>query len=92
MKNPTISTKHLCHLSGITVTLKLIRVLHFLCRTKFCKLYAKSYFPNFIDMLHFVPIYHKMQERLLENATVISSQNATKLYYKMGQVFYYKMG
>ena len=36
-------------------------------------------------------VYYKMQQMLLQNATVISLQNATEVYYKMLQVFYRKM-
>ena len=49
------------------------------------------YFSNFIDLLHFVTLYHNMQERLLENATVILSDNVIKVYHKIVQVFYNKM-
>ena len=31
--------------------------------------------------------YYKMQQRLLQNATVVLTENGTKIYYKMRQVF-----
>ena len=34
---------------------------------------------------------YKMQQVLLQYATVILLQNATEVYYKMRHVFYYKM-
>ena len=49
------------------------------------------YFSSFIDLLHFVTLYHNMQKRLLENATVILSENVIKVYHKIVQVFYNKM-
>ena len=49
------------------------------------------YFSNLIDLLHFTTLYHNMQERLLENATVILSVNVIKVYHKIAQVFYNKM-
>ena len=42
-------------------------------------------------------VYHKMEQILLQNATAILSQNATKVYYKCSRFFiikrdnYYKM-
>ena len=55
------------------------------------KINATMYFSSFIDLLHFVTLYHNMQERLLENATVILSENVIKVYHKIVQVFYNKM-
>ena len=55
------------------------------------KINATVYFSSFIDLLHFVTLYHNMQERLLENATVILSENVIKVYHKIVQVFYNKM-
>ena len=55
------------------------------------KINATMYFSSFIDLLHFVTLYHNMQERLLENATVILSENVIKVYHKIAQVFYNKM-
>ena len=34
---------------------------------------------------------YKIQQILLQNATAISLPNATEAYYKIRQVFYYKM-
>ena len=36
-------------------------------------------------------LYYKMQEISLQYAAAILSQNTTKVYYKISQVFYYKM-
>ena len=36
-------------------------------------------------------LYYKMRQILLKNATVFLLPNATKVYYKMCQVFYYKI-
>ena len=55
------------------------------------KINATMYFSSFIDLLHFVTLYHNMQERLLENATVILSENVIKVYHKIVQVFYNKI-
>ena len=35
--------------------------------------------------------YYQMRQKLLQNATAILLQTATKVYYKMGQVFHCKM-
>ena len=55
------------------------------------KINATMYFSSFIDLLHFVTLYHNMQKRLLENATVILSENVIKVYHKIVQVFYNKI-
>ena len=36
-------------------------------------------------------VYYKMQQILLQSATAILLQNGTEVYYKMRQVFYYKI-
>ena len=36
-------------------------------------------------------VYYKMRQILLPNTTATLLQNATEGYYKMSQVFYYKM-
>ena len=36
-------------------------------------------------------VYYKMRQILLQNATAILLQNATEVYYKICQVFFYKM-
>ena len=35
--------------------------------------------------------YYKMRQILLKNATAVLLGNAKEVYYKMRQVFYYKM-
>ena len=36
-------------------------------------------------------VYYKIQQILLQSATAILLQNGTEVYYKMRQVFYYKI-
>ena len=36
-------------------------------------------------------VYYKIQQILLQSATAILLQNLTEVYYKMRQVFYYKI-
>ena len=55
------------------------------------KINAAMYFSNFIDLLHFATLYHNMQQRLLENAIVILSENVIKVYHKIAQLFYNKI-
>ena len=61
---------------------RLHRSLTFPWQNKIIKRNAKMYFRNFTDLLQSAPLYRKIRERL-ENATVISSQNAIKVYYKI---------
>ena len=42
-------------------------------------------------VLFIMTVYYKMQMMLLKNVTAILLQNGTEVYYKMRQVFYYKI-
>ena len=44
-----------------------------------------------LHVLFIMTVYCKMLLILLKNVTAILSQNGTEVYYKMRQVFYYKI-
>ena len=48
-------------------------------------------YANIIIEWPLITIYYKMRQALLQSGTAILLQNATEVYYKMFQVFYYKM-